>query len=515
MPDGSVRWQHWSNRAIFGGNGEIIEYQAVGRDITEKKEIEISLIENLNYVKALMHSIPVPVFYRDVRGVYQDCNKAFETMVGKSRAGIIGKSIHELFPEDLADHYRSMDDLIIDRPHIQQYEYVTVNGSGEKIDVLFSKSAFFNADGMVKGIVGVIVDISERKIFEQIIQKSEEKYRTIAEFTYDWEAWLSPDGRYLYVSPSCEDITGYSRSDFVTDPGLVVAITHPEDRQYLEEHYGNLKEKRQEIFQMDYRIITRSGEERWINHFCQSVFRDDGTWLGRRESRRDITERKQIEKAHEQANLKLNLLSNITRHDILNQLAGLIGYADMALESSREPEIRGMLNRILTAANTITEQISFTRVYQDIGLHAPVWHHVPAVIRRTCSGIGLKISVTPDLDTIEINADPLIEKVFFCLLDNSERHGVGVSSARFSGRYEGKNLIIEYTDDGGGIAEQDKKRIFERGFGKNTGYGLFLAREILAFSGGSIRETGRYGEGVRFEIGFPEGSYRCLAEKPG
>jgi len=514
LPDGTTRWQQWSDLAIFGDNSEVIEYQSVGRDITEKKEMEIAVIENLNYVKALMDTIPVPVFYRDTHGVYQDCNRAFELLVGMTRGGIIGKNIHDLFPKELADHYRHMDDLIISKPYIQQYEYLINNANGEKLDVLFSKTAFIGADGSVKGIVGVIFDISERKTFEKIIHQSEEKYRTIAEFTYDWEAWLNPEGGYLYVSPSCERITGYSTREFINDPELVISITHPEDRRVMEDHYHNMNAEKGDICHMDYRIITKSGEERWISHFCQSVFRDDGTWLGRRESKRDITIRKKIEKAHEKANIKLNLLSNITRHDVLNQLSGLIGYADMALEASEDPEIRTMLERVLTAANTITEQISFTRIYQDIGVHAPVWHHIPTVISRASSGIRLNIDVAPDLECIEVNVDPLIEKVFFCLLDNSQRHGRDVRSARFSRRHDGTDLILVYEDDGGGIVEQDKKRIFERGFGRNTGYGLFLSREILAVSGNYIRETGMYGEGVTFEIGFPEGSYRCLPVEP-
>ena len=413
MPDGLTRWLHWSNLAFFNENGNIIEYQSVGRDITEKKETEISLIENLNYVNTLMHSIPVPVFYRDIYGIYQDCNRSFENLLGMRRDQIIGKKIQDLFPSDLAEHYRYMDDLIIKQPYIQQYEHQITNEKGEKIGVIFSKSALFSADGNIKGIIGVIFDISEKKILEQIIQKSEEKYRTIAEFTYDWEAWINPEGEYLYVSPSCKEITGYSPDDFINNPDLVIAITHPEDRALLKEHYSNMEAEKGKILQIDYRIIMKSGQERWINHFCQSVFRDDGTWIGRRESRRDITSRKQIEKAHEQANLKLNLLSNITRHDILNQLSGLIGYADMALESSQEPEIRDMLKRVLTAAYTITDQISFTRVYQEIGLHAPIWQHIPTLIKHVSSGTSLKVSVATNLERIEINGDPLIEKVFF------------------------------------------------------------------------------------------------------
>jgi PAS domain S-box-containing protein len=504
MPDGTIRWQQWSDLAIFNEDGSLVEYQSVGRDITEKKEMEKTLIEHLNYVKALMDTIPAPVFFRDIHGVYQDSNRAFEDLVGLQRDEIIGKTIYDFFPRNLADHYRYMDDLIIKSPYIQQYEYMITNAKGETLDVLFSKKALTSADGSVRGIIGVIFDISDRKRFEQIVYENEEKYRALAEFTYDWEGWLSPEGDYLYVSPSSERITGYLPEEFIADSELIIRITHPEDREMVQKHYQMMPMKKTGIHHMDYRIITKSGQERWISHYCQSIFRDDETWLGSRESKRDITFRKQIERALQRANIKLHLLSSITRHDILNQLSALIGFTDLALEMTSDPEMKMVLNKVMGTAETITEQISFTRMYQDIGLQEPVWQHIPSIIRRASAGIRIRsIEIDNSLEYLEVLADPLLEKVFFSLLDNSMRHGKEVSLARFSLEKEEKVIVLVYEDNGGGIAEEDKERIFEKGFGKNTGFGLFLSREILALSGNFIRETGHFGQGARFEIGFP------------
>lgn len=508
-PDGTLRYQEWTFTAFFSETGEVTEFQAVGRDITEKRRMENTIAENLNYVRALMDSIPAPVFYRDTEGVYKDCNQAFENLVGLKKSEIIGMTIRDFFPPDLADHYRHMDDLIIESPYIQQYEYTITNTRGEKFDVLFSKTGLQAADGTVKGIVGVIFDISERKKFEQIVFESEEKYRTLAEYTHDWEAWLSPEGKYLYVSPSCERITGYTTGEFLADPALVIRITHPDDLDTIRKHYEHMPADTSGVYHLDYRIITREGEERWISHFCQAVYRDDGTWLGRRENKRDITFRKQIEKALQQANLKLNLLSSITRHDVLNQLTALIGYTDMALEMAGDPDQRFMLKQVMDAANAITGQITFTRAYQEIGLYEPVWQRIPVTVRRAATGVKIpEILVDPCLEDLEVRADPLLEKVFYCLLDNSQRHGKNVSKARISGHLQSGSLVLVYEDDGAGIGEDIKERIFERGFGKNTGYGLFLAREILSISGNTIRETGTPGVGARFEIGFPPSSFR-------
>jgi PAS domain S-box-containing protein len=129
---------------------------------------------------------------------------------------------------------------------------------------------------------------------------SEERFRTVADFAYDWQYWIDPKGNYLYVSPSCERISGYRPDEFQEDPGLLKRITHPEDRTEIESHIVKESE-REEVRSIDFRIVTRDGTERWIGHLCQPVCSPDGRYLGRRASNRDITERKRSEKALRQA----------------------------------------------------------------------------------------------------------------------------------------------------------------------------------------------------------------------
>ena len=109
---------------------------------------------------------------------------------------------------------------------------------------------------------------------------------------------------------------------------------------------------------------------------------------------------------------------------------------------------------------------------------------------------------------LEIFADPLIEKVFYNLIENSLRHGEHVTTIWFSSSETDAGLVISYRDDGVGITGEDKKKLFQRGFGKHTGLGLFLSREILSITGITIRETGEPGKGVCFEILVPKGTYR-------
>ncbi|MGD9973257.1 MAG: PAS domain S-box protein [Desulfatirhabdiaceae bacterium] len=125
------------------------------------------------------------------------------------------------------------------------------------------------------------------------LQSSREKFRMVADFTYDWEYWIAPDGSLPYVSPSCERITGYRPEAFQNDPGLMMRIIHPDDASPITDHlFAEYRLSELGICRMDFRIINRSGEELWISHICQPVLGTDGQYLGRRASNRDISKRK-------------------------------------------------------------------------------------------------------------------------------------------------------------------------------------------------------------------------------
>jgi PAS domain S-box-containing protein len=148
---------------------------------------------------------------------------------------------------------------------------------------------------------------NQLKSREEDLRRSEERFRTFADSTYDWETWRAPDGKYLYVSPSCERITGYRSEEFIADPSLVARIVHPDDQAFTNKHFledfGS-----QGPLHIDFRIVTRTGEERFISHYCQGVFGKDGEWLGRRASNRDISMRKRAETELHRVNRALKVL---------------------------------------------------------------------------------------------------------------------------------------------------------------------------------------------------------------
>ena len=210
------------------------------------------------------------------------------------------------------------------------------------------------------------------------------------------------------------------------------------------------------------------------------------------------------------ANKKLNLLSSITRHDIRNQLMGLMAFIELSKEKCTDAEKQHFIEREDAAAQAILRQIEFTKNYQDIGVHAPLWQDAGVQVKALATLMppgGIEVSVA--VGGLEIYADPLLEKVFGNLIDNSLRHGERVRHISFSSMpCDLDALVLVYEDDGIGVPAADKERIFEKGFGKHTGLGMFLSREILAITGLSMKESGVYGKGVRFEILVPKGKFR-------
>jgi len=216
-----------------------------------------------------------------------------------------------------------------------------------------------------------------------------------------------------------------------------------------------------------------------------------------------------IKLAFANANKKLNLLTIVTRHDIMNSLTILGGYLELLNDHPPEPKHSMILAKLKSSVKMITASIEFTQRYQDLGVVAPDWMNVNDTFYRACIHIDIKkIRYESTVDRLEIFADSLLGQVFYNILQNAVEHGDHVSVVRLSSVQVPDGMLLRIEDDGIGIPDNDKEKIFNRGFGKNNGMGLFLSREILLLTGISIRETGSEGSGARFDIFVPKKAYR-------
>jgi PAS domain S-box-containing protein len=353
----------------------------------------------------------------------------------------------------------------------------------------------------------VTFDHREQRITaEHDLKTSELQYRRLFETAQDAILILDADtGKIVDANPCIQERLGYTLDYFVGKQLWELGFIR--DKSFAKKAFHELETKGY-IRYYDLPLETKTGRAMDVE-FISNIY-----LVGVKRiiqcNIRDITDWKQTKDALFQANKKLNLLSSITRHDINNQMMILTGNLAMLEEGQPEPARNEYFRDAVSAAQRISAIIQFTREYEQIGRNDPVWQDCRNLVEMVAEQAPLgQVPVQNDLPAgMEVFVDPLIARVFSNLMDNAVRHGGMITTIRFSFLESGDDPLIVCEDDGVGISLQEKEKIFEQGFGKNTGLGLFLSREILGITGITITETGEPGKGARFEIVVPKGNCR-------
>ncbi len=503
MPDGSIRWQRWSDRAIFGPSGTITEYQSVGRDITKEKATEAALQESEIRFREQYQNNPLAIFtwqHREGDFVLVDCNRAAEALTGGRSKNFIGRRASELYatrPEIVSDFRHCFSDQAVIRKELTSEHFLPGR-------FIFTTAAYVPPDL----IMVHLEDITERRQAEEALRESREKFQSLYmhmiegaalhELTYTRDG-IPEDYIIIETNPAFGTQLGISR-DTVIGKTSREAYGVPEP-PFLDIYANVALTGTPEVFETYFPPLGK--------YFSISAYSPaKGRFATIFE---DITERKRAEEALRQANRKLNLLSGITRHDIRNQLMALNAYIDLSIDAIDKPaELKDFFARELKITDVLAEQIRFTKDYEDLGVKSPVLQDVGALVRYAGAELPMgNVRLDIHCPGLEIFADPLLEKVFYNLIDNSLHYGGNAMTIiRVTAREDGDSLRIIYEDDGAGITVEDKTQLFAKGFGRHTGLGLFLSREILSITGITITETGEPGKGARFEITVPKGAWR-------
>lgn len=289
--DGTRRWVRNTSVACCGPEGKVVSYDGIIEDITDRKRAELALRESEERFRAIFANAGIGIALLTVSGEMVDCNQSLQNMLQYSRDEILSLGVTGITHfEDLANDWRLFRDLVSGSRNSYQIEKRFVRKDTQLVWGRLTLSLIQEAQGEPRYAVAMMEDITERKKAVEALRESEERFRTVADFTYDWESWLSPEGNLIYVSPSCERVTGYSRDEFVSDPNLFARIIHPDDAQKWQEHRRSAL-TRGSAGECDFRIVTKDGRTRNIAHRCQPVQAQDGRFLGVRSSNRDITER--------------------------------------------------------------------------------------------------------------------------------------------------------------------------------------------------------------------------------
>jgi PAS domain S-box-containing protein len=503
--NGELRYASLAAAMIPGTGKSVISI----RDITEIKSTEKALRDSEAIYQQLEAQLPDFVIIHEGETIVF-VNDEGARLMGKTPEQIIGTSVlsyavpayHELIKKNMGLRYRGIA--------VEPYEIEIITPSGEHLWVVVRATRIPNRES--PSTLTVLTDISERKRAEEALRESEAKYRAIIENMQDLFYRTDLDGTITMVSPTGVLQAGYNAPEDLVGRNISDRIyADPKER----EQFLAVLKKKGMVSDYPLTLIAGDGTTRYVTASSHFYYDADGKVQGIEGILHDVTRRKLAEKALLLANQKLHLLSGITRHDINNKLTVLKGYLALLEEELPDPALNEHFSKTKTAAEQISSMIQFMQEYEEIGVTAPVWHAV-----RTLAGTAARdvppgqITLKNDLPAgMEVFADPLIAKVFFNLLDNTGRYGGDDRAVRFSAEDRNEEKILVYEDNGTGVAASDKEKIFERGFGKNTGLGLALSREILHITGITIRETGDPGKGVRFEMTVPKGMWRVTSGK--
>jgi PAS domain S-box-containing protein len=507
--------KHFSISVFSPAKGQ---FATLFMDVTERKREEKAFETSRHLLSKIVETSPNHLFIFDLkehRNLF--ANRGMVELLGYDAEQIreMGSNLLDtvVHPDDIAlvrdfqVRIRTMAD-----GEIAELQYRVKNADGSW-RWLHNRSTVFSRDpdGSARSELGMVEDITEKKRAEQELIDSQVKLRMAMELAKlgHWEydvasdKFTFDDQFYALFATTAEKEGGtrMSTSEYAR------RFLPPEEAHKVGQETELAIRTMDPDFsrQVEHDVIRRDGQRRTIAIVFRVVKDQMGRTVKTYGVNQDITDRRQAEERLRQTNLKLNLLTSMTRHDINNQMMSLRGHLELLEEDRNAASAAHHLLMAKTAAERISAMIQFTKSYEEIGVQAPVWQDVRSLIMQASKDVQLdEVQLTVDVPAgTEIFADPLIVKVFQNLMHNSIRHGQRTTNIRFGLVERNGTPLIFCEDDGVGIAAGDKGRLFTKDIRKDHGFGLFLSREILGITGITITEEGRPEAGARFVMTVP------------
>jgi PAS domain S-box-containing protein len=507
LPGGPIRWLLGTSTPERLPDGSIL-WSGYAVDITEQKnalkqlEIKNEMLENVTKNTRSGLSIVSKDF--DVLYANKVLTDVFGDVVGKKCYRYFGDrnsicstcGVKEIFEtgKNQVIHDRVMQDK---------------NGNETYLELI--ATPIRDDSGNIVSVTEIAQNVTEHRLREKKTRESEEKFRTFAEQSPNM-IFINLFGRIVYVNKKCVEIMGYTKEEFYDPEFHFIDLIADEDKEKV---FANFSKhlKNNDVSPIEYSIITKDGKKldtilntKLICYCGQNAILGTVT---------DITKRKRAEEELQTAlgklqilNEKLDIVGKSTRHDANNKLAVILNntyLAKMELTSD-DVKIKKHLESVETAVDEIKKIFDFSKIYQQLGseklIQIDVGEKFDEATRSFLSENDL--FVMNDCKGIKVIADSLLKTFFYNLIENSLKHGQKVTSIGLRWVDLEQKLLLIYEDNGVGIPEDEKEKIFEEGFGKGTGMGLHLIKLMCNIYGWTIKEIGEYGKGVKFTITMPK-----------
>jgi PAS domain S-box-containing protein len=511
-----------SQREKIIGLGELSIRKSYYPELQQQQE---ALKESEARLRSILHALPVMQFVIDHNHHVISWNRAIETYSGIRAEDIIGtdgqwRAFYQEKRPVLAD-------ILLDQTiHLLPVWYQEKFSKSRFVEDGYELTDFFpdmgvsgkwlhgtavpirDAKGVIIGAIETLEDITERKNAEDALKESEKFLNSVVENIPDMIFVKDArDLRFVRFNKAGEDLLGYTREDLY---GKSDYDFFPKDEaDFFTRKDRDVLENRQLVDIPEEKIQTRLKGERILHTKKISITDESGKSTYLIGISEDITERKRTENALQLARSKINLLNTVTFQDIQNAAFSLSAYHELLRTLVTDEKAKAFLEKQGALNQKIVNSLDFAKNYQDMGVKPPRWQNIGQVFLFAISHLDfLYITRNLHVEDLEVYTDPMLEKVFFHLMQNVLRYGEHATEVTIRYQEKSDGLVLFVEDNGVGIPAEEKHMIFDRGYGKNTGLGLFFVREVLSITGMTIKETGEPGKGARFEITVPREGYR-------
>lgn len=476
----------------------------VFRDITERKRAEEILKDTLRFQQVLLDAIPSPIFYKDTECIYIGGNKAFERYLGLTQEQFIGKTVYDISPMDLAEKYNKADRELMNNLGVQTYENSVVYADGTRHEVIFNKAAFTNADGKVAGIIGVILDISERKRVEAELAIEKQRLSDIIKGTNvgTWE-WNIQTGETIFNEQWAEFI-GYTLEEISpVSINTWIKYAHPEDLkvsdELLEKHFkGEL-----DYYECEARMKHKNGNWIWILDRGRVHKRDnEGKPLLMSGTHQNITDRKETEQriqssiieAEERERMRLSQELHDGLSPLLSAIKMYVQWLGMPNAKLGHTEIIKDIEKFLDESTRTVHEISFKlspHILQNFGLIEAVYAFTDKV--KESSNICVELNIE-NFVRFNKNAETIAYRVLCECINNTIKHA-SASKIVIDMCCHNDVLLVEYSDNGNGF---DVDEVMSQ----HKGMGLLNMKSRIKSINGLIDIISTLGKGtiIKFQM---------------
>ena len=526
LPGLDARWHHLSIRAIFNAEGKKIEYQSSSRDITKLKiyfeksvkllqELQVQHIELENQAEDLRRTqlalaesrdkyfdlydlAPISYLTLIDKGEIAEVNLAGAALFGIERNALVSHGFGLFVKPECFEQWEQFFVKLREQGEKQSCTLLLQKKSGSVFPAQLDGNQILNSSGEITVRIA-IRDITDIRLAEEAKRESDERFRIVVEQSPIVTSVIDKNGIYTFSE-------GKGLARLGLKPGQVVGSSIFD---VYRDNPAICEAGRKALSGIPQKFMV-AVDDLTFKMFYSPLKDMKGEVTSFIEVSIDITDSIVAEETIKNATKKLNMLNKITRHDMINKMTVLSGYLNIVEEDlPASSAFRKQFGKVKTAAETMNRLIIFSRNYQTLGVNPAKWHNLKEIVKTSVATVHpLNVNLNIDIDSVEIFADPLIEKVFENLVDNSIRHGKHVTNIRINFKESDGKGIIVYEDNGAGISRTVKDKLFVPGIGKDSGFGLYLSKEILDYTGIDFRETGEEGKGAKFEIVVPETMYK-------